>query len=197
MRGRDERARGERRGESGEGRHLVRVPRGWCVTCDWEASWDLSSRRLWMRCRDLGAVVGGVGRRLWLWGRGLRSRWIDLAGGGWGGERGRTYGAAALPTVLLAWQRTKTPSPAERFVWLRTVAAAGKGVFATPSLSRATFRRSDVFQVGRESGIGGRGSGVGGRGSGVGGRGFRVPGCGLRVAGCGVGVGFGVGFGEG
>ena len=106
-----------------------------------------------MRCRDLGAVVRGVGRRLWLWGRGLRSRWIDLAGGGWGGERGRTYGAAALPTVLLAWQRTKTPSPAERFVWFRTVAAAGKGVFATPSLSRATFRRSDVFQVDRGSGF--------------------------------------------
>jgi hypothetical protein len=132
-----------------------------------------------MRCRDLGAVVRGVGRRLWLWGRGLRSRWIDLAGGGWGGERGRTYGAAALPTVLLAWQRTKTPSPAERFVWLRTVAAAGKGVFATPSLSRATFRRSDVFQVGRESGIGNRGSGVGGSG-------FRVPGSGVRGPGSGV-----------
>ena len=132
-----------------------------------------------MRCRDLGAVVGGVGRRLWLWGRGLRSRWIDLAGGGWGGERGRTYGAAALPTVLLAWQRTKTPSPAERFVWLRTVAAAGKGVFATPSLSRATFRRSDVFQVGRESGIGGRGFRV--PGSGV-----RGPRFGVRGAGCGV-----------
>jgi hypothetical protein len=106
-----------------------------------------------MRCRDLGAVVGGVGRRLWLWGRGLRSRRIDLAGGGRGGERGRTYAAAALPTVLLGWQRTKTPSPAERFVWFRTVAAAGKGVFATPSLSRATFRRSDVFQVDRGSGF--------------------------------------------
>ena len=144
----------------------MRVPRGWCVTCDWEASWDLSSRRLWMRCRDLGAVVRGVGRRLWLWGRGLRSRWIDLAGGGWGGERGRAYGAPALPTVLLAWQRTKTPSPAERFVWFRTVAAAGKGVFATPSLSRATFRRSDVFQVDRGSGIGYRGSGLGGCGFG-------------------------------
>ena len=115
-----------------------------------------------MRCRDLGAVVGGVGRRLWLWGRGLRSRWIDLAGGGRGGERGRTYAAAALPTVLLGWQRTKTPSPAERFVWFRTVAAAGKGVFATPSLSRATFRRSDVFQVDRGSGIGVPGWGVAG-----------------------------------
>ena len=80
---------------------------------------------------------------------------------GAGGEPSRSIerGLSGLP--LRGWQPTKTPSPAERFVWFRTVAATGKGVFATPSLSRATFRRSDVFQVDRGSGIGDRGAGRG------------------------------------
>ena len=80
---------------------------------------------------------------------------------GAGGEPSRSIerGLSGLP--LRGWQPTKTPSPAERFVWFRTVAATGKGVCATPSLSRATFRRSDVFQVDRGSGIGDRGAGGG------------------------------------
>ena len=111
---------------------------------------------------------------------------------GAGGEPSRSIerGLSGLP--LRGWQPTKTPSPTERFVWFRTVAATGKGVCATPSLSRATFRRSDVFQVDWGSGIGDRGSGIGDRGAGrgvcrslpIGVRLFRLPSSLLRLPAC-------------
>ena len=87
---------------------------------------------------------------------------------------------------MLGWQPTKTPSPAERFVDLRTVAAAEKGVFATPSLSRPTVCRSDRIQV--VSGIGDRVWGIGDRGSVMRGerREARGEGRGVWGVGCGV-----------